>query len=101
MQIIITKLKSNIDELKPEPDEFGDLDQSSQLTNKTTSTSIGIPSSENSKILSNIQEQLQKLDNKINTLENKIQVDLGIMRKKIENEILLQEFPNLEMETYQ
>ena len=88
MQIIITKLKSkfgscrNIDELKPEPDEFGDLDQSSQLTNKTTSTSIGIPSSENSKILSNIQEQLQKLDNKINTLENKIQVDLGIMRKK-------------------
>ena len=88
MQIIITKLKSkfgscrNIDELKPEPDEFGDLDQSSQLTNKTTSTSIGIPSSENSKILSNIQEQLQKLDNKINTLENKIQVDLSIMRKK-------------------
>ena len=88
IQIIITKFKSKfgscrkIEELKSEPDEFGDLDQSSQLTKKTTSTSIGISSSENSKILSNIQEQLQKLDSKINTLENKIHADLNIILKK-------------------
>ena len=88
IQIIITKFKSKfgscrkIEELKSEPDEFGDLDQSSQLTKKTTSTSIGISSSENSKILSNIQEQLQKLDSKINTLENKIHADLNIIWKK-------------------
>ena len=93
IQIIITKLKSKfgsskkIEELKSEPVEVRCLekkmnDQRFQLTRKTTSTSIKISSSENSKILYNIQEQLQKLDSKINTLENKIQVDLGIMRKK-------------------
>ena len=93
IQIIITKLKSKfgsskkIEELKSEPVEVRCLekkmnDQRFQLTRKTTSTSIKISSSENSKILYNIQEQLQKLDSKINTLENKIHADLNIIRKK-------------------
>ena len=91
--MIITKLKSKfgsskkIEELKSEPVEVRCLekkmnDQRFQLTRKTTSTSIKISSSENSKILYNIQEQLQKLDSKINTLENKIHADLNIIRKK-------------------
>ena len=91
--MIITKLKSKfgsskkIEELKSEPVEVRCLekkmnDQRFQLTRKTTSTSIKISSSENSKILYNIQEQLQKLDSKINTLENKIHADLNIIWKK-------------------
>ena len=87
---IITKFKSRfstgirIEELKIESDEGLDVkmnDKTFQLTQKTTSTSQMISYSENEN--SKIQEELAKLHNRINILENKMHEDYHNLHKKI------------------
>ena len=99
---IITKFKSRfgtgirIEELKTESDEGQDEEMKMNnktfpITQKTTSTSsirTSYSENENIKILINIQEELAKqadmlakLDNKINTLENKRPMNCKKVRK--------------------